>query len=210
MENEIKNFKNEVEKTLKQNDATLNLQDLNGKTAIFIIDMINGFCKKGNLSSPLINAIILPIKQLIQTALKQKIDVIALNDAHSKNNPEFNSYPIHCLKNTDESKLVSELQCPEIKIIDKNSTNGFFMIDSTNSWAWDNIIVVGCCTDICVYQFALSCKAWSNQQNKNVNVIVPKTMTTTFDSPNHPSKLINALFWYSMLKNGITILKNII
>lgn len=209
MENKINIFNKKMIDTLNQNDSNLSLKDLKGNSVIFVIDMTNGFCKNGNLASPLINEIIMPIKELLKKAIENKIEIIALTDAHNEKSPEFKTYPIHCLENTIESQLVQELQFSEIKIIKKNSTNGFFVLDTTKEWLWDNIIIVGCCTDICIYQFALSCKTWSNQQNKNVNVIVPKSLTSTFDTLDHPSAIINNLAWYSMLKNGIKIIKNI-
>lgn len=209
MTEKINIFQKEVLKTLNQHDEILNLTKLKGRSVIFVLDMVNGFCHQGNLSSPVIKAIIPAIKTFLQTAIANKIEIIALNDNHSANNPEFKSYPSHCLENSLEANLVSELQFPEIKIIKKNSTNGFYALDINQKLNWNNIIIVGCCTDICVYQFALTCKTWANQHNQDVNVIVAKTMTTTFDSPEHPSDIINALFWHSMAKNGIKLVKDI-
>lgn len=209
MKNKINNFTTNIVENLKQYDKNLKLKDLKENTIIFVIDMINGFCKKGNLSSLEINSIVPIIKVLLNQAIKENIEIIALNDAHSKNNPEFNSYPIHCLENTKETELVPELQFPEIKILKKNSTNGFFQLNLDKLKNYKNIIVVGCCTDICIYQFALTCKTWFNQQNQNVDIIVPKSMTTTFDNPNHPSDIINVISWYSMISNGIIVVKDI-
>ncbi|MGL5268480.1 MAG: isochorismatase family cysteine hydrolase [Spiroplasma sp.] len=209
MENKINNYSRQIVENLKQHDKSLNLKELKGKIIIFVIDMINGFVQEGNLSSPEIKTIVSPIKNFLNQAIKEKIEIIALNDAHSQNNPEFNNYPIHCLENSKEADLVTELQFPEIKIIKKNSTNGFFNLDLSKLEAYENIIITGCCTDICIYQFALSCKTWYNQQNKNVNVIVSKSMTATFDSSNHPSDVVNAIAWNSMIKNGIIIVREI-
>lgn len=209
MENKINNFTTTILENLNQHNKTLKLKDLKANTIIFVIDMINGFCKEGNLASLEINAIVPTIKALLDQARKENIAIIALNDAHSKNNPEFNSYPIHCLENTKETELVTELQFPEIKIIKKNSTNGFFQLNLNQLKNYQNIIVVGCCTDICIYQFTLTCKAWFNQQNKKANIIVPKSMTTTFDSRNHPSDVVNAISWHSMITNGIIVVKEI-
>lgn len=205
----IDTFKKAISETLKFYDETINLKDLQGKTVIFVIDMVNGFCKDGNLSSPAINDIVPAIRNLLKKAIASKIEIIALNDHHNEKTPEFNNYPIHCLADSKEAELVSELQFAEIKIIKKNSTNGFFAIDSSKSWTWKNIIVVGYCTDICVYQFALTCKTWYNQKNQSINIFVPKLLTATFDSPQHPSEIVNCLAWYSMLKNGILIIKDI-
>lgn len=203
------NYQKVLTETLMLNDEIINVQDLKGKSIIFVVDMNNGFCKAGNLASPTINSIVPAIRNLLELAIANKIEVIALNDHHTSDNPEFKSYPPHCLAGSKESELVSELQFPEIKIIKKNSTNGFFVLDTNQRWTWENIIIVGCCTDICVYQLALNCKTWCNQQNQPINIFVPKTMTTTFDTPEHPSTLLNMIFWYSMLQNGIKIIKDV-
>lgn len=193
-------------------DKTINLQinNLKGHNIIFIVDMVNGFAKKGNLFSPNINSLIKPIKNLLTKVISSETKVIAFNDAHNEHSPEFHTYPHHCLENTVESQLVDELQSNNIKIIKKNSTNGFFAFDFKPNLQWDNIIIVGCCTDICVYQFALSCKTWFNQHNKEVNVIVPMAMTHTYDEKEHPANILNQYAWYSMIKNGISVVNDII
>lgn len=207
-----------TKKTVKQLDihineninnlTTIKLNQLNDKrTIIFIIDMVNGFINNGNLASDNIKNIIKPIQDLVSNALKQKIKIIALNDAHNGKSPEFDTYLSHCLKDSAESQLITQLNDFNIKIINKNCTNGFFAADFKPNIEWENIIVVGCCTDICINQFALSCKTWFNEQNKRINIYVPINMTDTFDSPNHPAKIINNWFWYFMLQNGINIIK---
>jgi len=188
---------------------TLKFTDLTEHTIIFVVDMVNGFTKKGNLVSTNIYALIKPIKTLLNTAISHNTKIIAFNDAHNEHSPEFAAYGQHCLEEDIESQLVTELAFPAIKIINKNSTNGFFAFNFKPNLQWNNIIIVGCCTDICIYQLALSCKTWFNQHNKEVNVIVPMNMTDTFDNDEHPATLMNEWAWYSMLKNGIKIVKDI-
>lgn len=203
-------FIENINDNLNNQQEVLELKSLAGHhNIVFIIDMLNGFCKKGNLASPEIAKIINPIANLTKKAIQNKIKIIAFNDNHNEFSPEFESYPQHCLEDSIESQLVSELNFPEVKIIKKNSTNGFFAFDFKPNLQWDNIIVVGCCTDICIYQFALSSKAWFNQHNKPVNIFVPTAMTTTFDNEQHPSEIINQIAWHSMLTNGIKIVKDI-
>lgn len=208
MNNIKKGFAGFIDKTLEKT-KNIKLKDLKGHNIIFIVDMVNGFAKKGNLSSPNIYSIIKPIKQLLEKAQVNKIQVIAFNDSHNEHSPEFDIFPSHCLEETEESHLVTELQFPDIKIIKKNSTNGFFAFDFKPNLQWDNIIIVGCCTDICVYQLAVSCKTWFNQHNKEVNVVVPMTMSHTFDNDEHPAHVLNKYSWYSMIKNGINVVKDV-
>ena len=64
-------------------------------------------------------------------------------------------------KGTKYEDLAAKLN----EIIEKNSTNGFFAMDIADYAYLDNFIVVGCCTDICVYQFVLALKTYFNQNN---------------------------------------------
>ena len=91
---------------------------------------------------------------------------------------EFNSYPKHCVKGTSESEIIEELKPYAERVIEKNSTNGFlsagwqdFLKASLSDY--EDIIVIGCCTDICVLQFALCMRTWLNDQNLSGRVIVP-------------------------------------
>lgn len=197
-----------IEKTLA-NTNNLNFKDLKGHNIVFVVDMVNGFAKQGNLFSPNIASIIAPIKNLLTKVKTNETKIIAFNDAHNEHSPEFHTFPSHCLEDTIESQLVEELQSNNIKVIKKNSTNGFFAFDFKPNLQWDNIIIIGCCTDICIYQLAISCKTWFNQHNKEVNVVVPMTMTNTYDSQEHPANILNQYAWYSMLKNGINVVKDI-
>lgn len=187
----------------------INFKDLKGHNIIFMVDMVNGFAKKGNLFSPNIKNLISTIKQLLTMAENNNTKIIAFNDAHNEHSPEFNTFPKHCLETTNESQLVDELKTFNMKIIKKNSTNGFFAFDFKPNLQWDNIIIVGCCTDICIYQLAVSCKTWFNQHNKKVNVIVPMNMSHTYDDKKHPAPIFNQCAWYSMIKNGINVVKDI-
>ncbi len=75
----------------------------------------------------------------------------------------------------------------------------------------DNFIVVGCCTDICVYQFVLTLKAYFNQNNLDKNIIVPMNLVETYDIDNvHCGDLLNTVFLNSMIQNGIKIVKEIL
>ena len=97
-----------------------------------------------------------------------------------------------------------------IKIVKKNSTNGFFALDSLNFDDTDNIIIVGDCTDICIYQLAITLKSYFNQNNINKDIIVPINLVDTYNIDNvHPAELLNIVFLNSMIQNGIKVVKEI-
>ena len=73
-------------------------------TKIVIVDMVNGFVKEGALHDEHIMGIVDNIKSLIDH--KRDADIIVLEDNHEDNCMEFNSFPVHCLNGTSESKTI--------------------------------------------------------------------------------------------------------
>ena len=80
---------------------------------------------------------------------------------HQKNSKEFESFPKHCILGTEEVELIDELKPYEkdMKLIRKNSTSGFvteefqkYLKENENNL--EEIIITGCCTDICIINFA--------------------------------------------------------
>ena len=75
----------------------------------------------------------------------------------------------------------------------------------------ENVIIVGDCTDICIYQFAVTLKSYFNQNNIYKQIIVPMDLVDTYDIPKvHNAEIMNIVFFNSMIQNGIKVVKNII
>lgn len=206
--NQLNSLKNNLD-----NLPTLNLSDLQlNKTELFIVDINNGFAKEGNMYSSRVNNLINPIVNFTKSISKDIKSIIAFTDYHTDESVELLNYPTHCLKDTIECEIVDELKSIDnIKIVKKNSTNGFFALSNLDFNNTDNIIIIGDCTDICVYQLAITLKSYFNQNNINKNIIVPINLVDTYDIENiHPAKLLNIVFFNSMLQNGIKVVKEII
>lgn len=203
-------------KTLEKNLRTLSSENISqydlNKTGLFIVDMNNGFAKEGALYSPRVENIISPIADFAKVLSNKINKLVAFTDTHEENSVELNSYPVHCLKGDKESQIVDELlSIDNLEIIEKNSTNGFFAMDIADYAYLDNFIVVGCCTDICVYQFVLALKTYFNQNNLDKNIIVPMNLVETYDVDNiHCGDLLNTVFLNSMIQNGIKVVKDIL
>ncbi|EFF41297.1 cysteine hydrolase family protein [Mycoplasmopsis alligatoris] len=172
------------------------------KKLFIVIDMLNGFAKKGALYSPLIELLIPHIKEEI---VKYKNNLF-ICDAHSKDDIEMSSYPLHCLKGTEEADVVSELKPYVQTKLEKQSTNAFHIFDKKFIDKYDEFVVVGCCTDICILQFVLSLKTYLNQNKINKNVVVLKKCTATFDTDLHDGKTHNE-FALELMKNSGVIIK---
>ncbi|MBU4692715.1 cysteine hydrolase [Mycoplasma sp. CSL7491-lung] len=170
------------------------------KKLTIVVDMLNGFAKFGPLSSPLIKNIIPNIKSVLNKAE----NIIFLADAHSEDDLEMKSYPPHCLKGTPEAEIVEELidfvEEDNKNVIYKNTTNGFFEIRPDYWDRFNSFEIVGCCTDICILQLALSLKMWLNKINSDKEVVVIENSVATFDSENHNAKEFH--------QNALNIMKN--
>ncbi|MFR4161049.1 MAG: isochorismatase family cysteine hydrolase [Paraclostridium sordellii] len=204
---EFENMKFNLEKLKSKKINELNLS----KTMLFIIDMNNGFAKKGALYSDRVEALINPITNLAKILETKNCEIIAFTDSHNKDSIELRSYPTHCLENDYESKIVDEISTiKNLKVIPKNSTNGFFCLEDKNFKNIDNIIVVGDCTDICIYQFVVTLKAYFNQNNIDKNIIVPMNLVDTYHIDNiHNAEIMNIVFLNSMIQNGVEVIKEI-
>lgn len=123
---------------------------------LLIIDMINGFCRKGfNLSlAQDTKEIERYIKQRIIKYKQSGNQIIFCCDSHTKNAVEFKQYPVHCLKGTFEAEIVNSLKqfSTESNTILKNTLSIFYKtkLDSfLKNFKPELIEVAGVCTDIC-------------------------------------------------------------
>lgn len=197
------------------NLPTIKLDELeNDKTALVVIDMVNGFVREGALKSVRVEKLIPEISRLLEKFDELNIRKISFADSHSENCPEFDVFPPHCIKGSNEAKLVDEIaENIGLKLIQKNSTNGFHE-EKFKTWLGENklintFIVVGDCTDICVEQFVLSLKTWFNMLNKKSRVIVPMNSVDTYDLGIHNGDLMNVMSLYNMMSNGIEVVKGV-
>ena len=121
MENILKEFE-VLQKNL--NDLPIeNLSDYDlSKTALFIVDINNGFAKEGALYSDRIKSLINPIHEFVKPLENKLNKIIAFTDTHEEDSVELLSYVPHCLSGSDECKVVDELlDIKNLEIIPKNS-----------------------------------------------------------------------------------------
>ncbi len=176
---------------------------------IFSIDMNKGFTRKGALASGRVEEMIEPTADFLEEALNKGIRVTAFSDRHTNSSAELESYPEHCTV-PEEYELVEELQDLELKPVWKNSTNAFMTgMGNLLTSSYKTYIVTGCCTDICVYQFAVSLKAFLNQNDVKADVVVPLSLVETYDGEWHNGDLMNVVFLNSMASNGVLLCENV-
>lgn len=194
---------------------SIELSDLKiNQTSLLIVDMINGFAREGALKSPRVEGLIPEITRLAKACDELQIPKLAFADCHTTESPEFDSYPEHCLKGTNEGEIVDEIK--EIGgyiLIPKNSTNGF-LEEEFQKWLKQNyqintFIITGDCTDICVQQFSITLKTWFNKMDKKSRIIVPVNMVDTYDLGLHDAELMNVIAIYNMIINGVEVVADI-
>lgn len=180
------------------------------RSVLIIIDMIKGFANIGNLKSEYV----LNIAEDIRVYSEKFSHIIAINDNHDVNDCEFNTYPNHCISNTEEVEFCEELKNVKFSnVLYKNCTNGFFAKDFLKVFNYyiDNdfsFIVSGCCTDICILQFCITFKGYLNSINKNLDILVPVNLVETYDSVVHPRNSVNNISLYLMKNMGIKLIKS--
>jgi nicotinamidase-related amidase len=198
------------------------------KTAVLSVDMTNGFCKAGNLSSPRVAAIIPSVADLFQKSWDAGVRQFALlHDCHESNALEFDAFAEHAVCGTAEAEAVDEIKAlpfyGQMTVLPKNSIDP---AQNTGLDAWlaerpslDTFVVVGDCTDICAYLLAIHLRAKANAYHLPWRVIVPEDCVATYDLPlesarqfgamPHDGDLLHKVFLYHMALNGIEVVKSI-
>lgn len=199
------------------------------RVGIFSADMIVGFCDNGNLASARVDALTEPVVDIFQRAYDLGVRHFVLaQDTHDPGAPEFDAWPIHCVRGTEEAETIPELKAlsfaDEFTILEKNSLHP---AHDTAFDAWldahpemQTAIVVGDCTDLCVYQLAMHLRLRHNARNvPGIEVIVPANNVETYDlAPDaahaigamaHPGDFFHRVFLYHMALNGIRVVRDL-
>lgn len=185
-----------------------------GKTALVIVDMVNGFLTEGVLASPRSASVLPACASLLRLAKSLALPTVMFADCHDAGCIEFHSFPPHCIRGTSESRPAPVLE--EIggyQLIEKNSTNGA-LTPEFQCWLQDHaditrIVVCGVCTDICVMQFCLTLKTLCNQADRPMEVLVPCNAVETYDVPGHDAEFCGSAALMFMQQAGITLTREI-
>jgi len=166
-------------------ESTPRAGELTMANVTIVVDVLNGFCKAGNLASPRCDAAIPRIRAVIEERRGAGDQLIFLADTHDPNDREFEVFPVHCVRGTKEADVVEELQ-PFLKqaaLIRKRRYSGFFetnLDELLKATRPEQVTVIGVCTDICVLHTV------ADLRNRDYRVAVPASAVATFDAPGHP------------------------
>jgi nicotinamidase-related amidase len=199
------------------------------RVAITSVDLINGFCYEGNLSSPRVAALVPNVVDLFQRAHMRGVrNFVLIQECHSEHAEEFKAYGPHGICGTREAETVAALAslplANQFSIVRKNSLH---TITDTAMEQWlerhtdvDTFIVVGDCTDLCAYDLAMDLKLRANARDIARRVIVPENCAQTYDltvddaekigALPHDGDFLHRLFLYMMALNKIEVVKALV
>ncbi len=200
------------------------------RAALLSTDLIVGFAYEGRLASPRVAALAPRAADLFRRAYRQGVRYFILaQDAHSPQAPEFEAWGPHCVRGTAEAETVPELADLPFRdhytLIEKNSLS---QAVATQLPAWiaehpevRDFIVLGDCTDLCVYQAAMFLRLQANALDiPDRRVIVPADMVDTFDisldtamrlgTMPHPGDFFHLVFLYHLAMNGVQVVRSLV
>ena len=209
--------------------SDLHAEAQQGRVALFSVDMINGFCYEGVLSSSRVKDIIPAVVAALKCAYSIGVrEFVLAQDCHTPDSVEFADFPPHCQAGTSEANTIPELAnlpfAPLYQVVSKNSLNAFH---GTGLGEWleahshySAIVIVGDCTDLCVHQMALHIKLYANAHNLKMRVIVPENAVQTYDMPvetaneigvlPHDGDFMHLVFLYHMRLNGVEVVREMV
>jgi nicotinamidase-related amidase len=202
-------------------------------SAVLVVDMLEGFCEHGPLASPRVNQIVEPVAALLEAyGHFGGAHVVLTEDAHPAEARQFASFPPHCLAGSAEARTVARLrmvETPAWRHFTKETINGLAepalhaAIDDALRTGVLDFVVVGDCTDLCVYQLAMALQVLLNrsayESYRQVRVVVPADAVATYDLPvadapagvqPHPAGLLHVVFLHHMALNGVVVAREVV
>ncbi len=199
-----------------------------GHVGVMAVDLLVGFCTEGVLASPRVGALAPRAAAFLQGAWDAGIrHMVKAMDAHPADSPEFSAFPPHCVAGTREAEVIPELRAlpffDQVRQLPKTSLS-IGLAEGMGEWAAERPdlrawIILGDCTDLCVYQAAMHLKLQANARGRRLEVWVPASLVDTYDLPvaaaqaagalPHDGDLLHRLFLYHMALNGIRVVRDL-
>ena len=153
---------------------------------VLVVDMLKGFLEPGhNLYCGDSSREIIPrVVALLEGESKAGSTILFICDNHEPDDLEFQMFPVHCVKGTEESDVIAELQkyTTRTNIIPKNRYSSFYNTNldrRLKDLTPEKLTICGVCTDICVLHTA------ADARNRDYSVEVLTDCVATFDPEAH-------------------------
>ena len=152
--------------------------------ALLVVDMLVGFLEPGHdlYCGDDSRKIIPNVKRLIETERVRGSEVLFICDTHDPDDPEFQMFPVHCVRGTEEAEVIQELSEYAGEKIRKRRYSAFFDTDlgqRLEKQKPEKVIICGVCTDICVMHTA------ADARNRDYQVEIPTDCVATFNPDAH-------------------------
>ena len=154
--------------------------------AVLVVDMVKGFLEPGHnlYCGDGARDIIPNVRSLLERERANGSHILFLSDHHDPDDLEFQMFPVHCVKGTEEPNVIPELAefVTDSNVVPKNRYSAFFNTDleqRLEALRPGKLIVCGVCTDICVLHTA------ADARNRDYRVEVPVSCVASFDPDAH-------------------------
>ncbi len=198
------------------------------RLAILSEDLIKCFTTRGTLASERVLSVLPAVVRLFEAAHAAGVkDFLLAQDSHPEDSMQFEAFGEHCVSGSVDAETVDELAnlpfADQFTVLLKESLNPAIGT-ALEDWFRErknvkNVIVVGDCTDLCVYQVAMHLKSWSHVEHRRLNVIIPEDCVQTYDLPiaaardiaamPHNGDVLHVIFLYHMALSGIRVVKHV-
>lgn len=135
------------------------------KKLLVVIDMQNDFVT-GSLGTKEACDIVEKVREKIESGISQGQEIVFTRDTHDEtyyDTQEGHLLPVkHCLKGSDGWELIPEIRSLAVgrKIFDKPAFGSIGLAEYIKKGKYDEVELIGVCTDICVVSNALLVKAY--------------------------------------------------
>ena len=109
-------------------------------------------------------------------------NVVFVADNHDPDDLEFQMFPKHCVRGTDETDVIHQLAPYVEEVLQKRRYSAFFDTDLEQRLGMlgtDELILCGVCTDICVMHTA------ADARNRDITVEVISDAVASFNQSAH-------------------------
>jgi len=152
------------------------------------IDVQNDFMNEnGNLYVPNATSIKKNIKNLVSFAVQRKCDIFFTQDQHDSSDPEFKTFPPHCITDTPGAELIPEAKTKTKKAVyfDKKTYDVFdgkLGNKDIDKWLKDKKVtevwLAGVAADVCIKAAALGLR------KRNIDVYIFENAIAGVDEKN--------------------------
>ena len=125
--------------------------------AVLVVDMLRGFLEPGyNLyCGDAARKIIPNVRELLKRESEAGSQILFIADHHDPDDLEFQVFPVHCVKGTEETHVIPELAefANGSNVVPKNRYSGFYNTDLAQRLELlkpEKLVICGVSTNVCV------------------------------------------------------------